>query len=158
MSRRYVLFWVIGALVVAATGPVQAKEDPVEPENASFIAGRLLYDQTKEGTKRRDHDTEETTEALRALFAVANVAIPTSSSCSGNYGQTGKATMTDILVSHLSGIYPGGNYVIQGNCQSGQCAVIIRREAGEDASMALITFDVVRGKASVPTLQCLMTP
>ena len=155
---RTLLFWVIGALVVAATGPVQAKEDQTEPENASFIAGRLLYDHTKEGSKRRDHDSEETTEALRALLALSNDAIPASSSCSEYYEQTGKGTVADMLAARLANMYPGGNYVIQGNCQSGQCAVIIDREAGEDASTTIITFDVVRGKASVSTLQCLLIP
>jgi hypothetical protein len=131
-ALRRASFWAASALIVAAVGPVQAKEgDPIDPA--------------------------ATAQALGALLAASNAVIPASSSCQGHYGQTGKATVKDLLAVQLAYLYSGNN-VIQGNCQSRQCTVTITHAAGEDVSSATITFDKVRGKARISTLQCLMTP
>lgn len=146
---------LISALAVAATGPVQAK-DPVKPETPYETASRLLDRPGQAEEELSDHDPDETTEALRALFAVSNAEIPTTSSCNGHYGPQ-KATVKDMLAVWMSNLSDGKNE-IKGNCQSRQCAVRISHAAGEDVSSATIIFNKVRGKASVPTLQCVMTP
>jgi hypothetical protein len=106
-----------------------------------------------------DHDSHATTEALRALFAMSNAVIPASSTCQAQYGQTGKATVKDLMAVQLAYMYPGGQYVIQGNCHAGQCAVAIyRRGREEDVSSAHIVFNTVRGKARISSLECVTTP
>lgn len=156
-TPRGALFWAIGALIVTANCPVRAKENPTNPETPLEIARRLIGSPMRTGEELSAHDPNATAKALRALLAVSNAEIPASSSCQGHYGPW-KATVKDLLAIQLAYMYPGGNYLIQGNCRSGQCAVIIDRRAGEDVSSATITFDKVHGKASVPTLQCLITP
>ncbi|MCL2076702.1 MAG: hypothetical protein FWH15_09780 [Betaproteobacteria bacterium] len=140
--KTLALFLAISALAVAAVSPVRAEEKLVE----------LLYNLDRGWF---DHDPDATTKALGALLAVSNAEIPASSSCSSDPPRTVK----DLLVVHLSLMYPGGNYVIKGNChKSGRCSVVIERAAGEDASSVFIAFDKIQGEASVPTLQCLMIP
>jgi hypothetical protein len=106
-----------------------------------------------------DHDSHATTEALRALFAMSNAVIPASSTCQGHYRQTGKATVKDLLAVRLADMYLGGQYVIQGNCHAGQCAVVInRRGREEDVSSTLIAFNTVRSKARISSLECVTSP
>jgi len=104
---------------------------------------------------------EATRKALTALLAAANDPIPRTSSChegQGAYGQTGPATVKDLLAMRMAYLYAGSN-VIEGHCeQSQQCTVSIRHAAGEDVASASITFAVKAGKAQVATLQCLITP
>jgi len=150
-------FWVICALAISAAGPVQAK-DPIKPEMPYETAIRLLGIPIQEKENLNDHDPAATAEALRALLAVANDPIPVTSSCQGHYAHTKKPTIKDLLAPHLSHMYPGGGNVIQGNCESGQCVVFIVQERGEFLSTAIIVFNMAQGKASVPSLQCMITP
>jgi len=148
---------LIGALAVAVASPVQGK-DPIKPEMPYGTASRLLdFPTWREKGELNDHDPAATTEALRALFAVSNAEIPASSTCFGHYVWSQKATVKDMLAVWMSGLEHGKN-VIAGNCQSGQCAVRITHSAEEDVSSATIVFNIIRGKASIPTLQCVMTP
>ncbi|MDR0777607.1 MAG: hypothetical protein LBE81_13370 [Azonexus sp.] len=153
---RWVSFWVTSTLVVAATGPVLAKDEPVKPEMPYETASRLLDRPGQAEGELNDHDPDATTEALRALFAVSNAELPARSSCQGHYGPQ-KATVKDMLAMWMSNLNHGKN-VIKGNCQSGQCAVRIAHSAEEDVFSATIVFNKIRGKASVPTMQCVMTP
>jgi len=102
-------------------------------------------------------DPIETNAALSALFTITNEVIPESSSCQGNYGQQGKAKVSDLLAIQLAYLYKGKN-IIQGNCTNNQCTVSITHSSGEDVSSAIIKFKLVRGKASVGTLECVITP
>lgn len=112
-------------------------------------------------TDRTPGDPEATRKALTALLAAANDSIPRTSSChegQGAYGQTGPATVKDLLAMRMAYLYAGSN-VIEGQCdQARQCTVSIRHAAGEDVASASITFAVKAGKAQVATLQCLITP
>jgi hypothetical protein len=152
-------FWAISALVIAMAGPVQAKEVPAPtgPEAPYQTAGRLLGF-SMDGKKGMDApDPRATTEALRALFAMSNAVIPASSTCQAPYGQTGKATVKDLLAARLANQHAGKN-VIQGNCHAGQCAVAILHDNGEDLSSAHIVFNTVRGKARISSLECETSP
>lgn len=104
---------------------------------------------------------EATRKALTALLAAANDPIPRTSSChegQGAYGQTGPATVKDLLSMRMAYLYAGSN-VIEGHCeQSQQCTVSIRHAAGEDVASVSITFAVKAGKAQATTLRCLITP
>lgn len=104
---------------------------------------------------------EATRKALTALLAAANDPIPRTSSChegQGAYGQTGPATVKDLLAMRMAYLYAGSN-VIEGHCeQSQQCTVSIRHAAGEDVASVSITFAVKAGKAQATTLRCLITP
>jgi hypothetical protein len=154
-------FWAISALAIAMAGPVQAKEVPAPtgPEAPYQTAGRLLgFSVVGREDKMDDHDPHATNETLRALLAMSNAVIPASSSCYGHYGQR-KTTVKDLLADQLAYMYPGGQYVIQGNCHAGQCALVInRRGREEDVSSATIVFNTVRGKARISSLECVMTP
>ena len=104
---------------------------------------------------------EATRKALTALLAAANDPIPRTTSChegQGAYGQTGPATVKDLLSMRMAYLYAGSN-VIEGHCeQSQQCTVSIRHAAGEDVASVSITFAVKAGKAQATTLRCLITP
>ena len=104
---------------------------------------------------------EATRKALTALLAAANDPIPRTSSCHeghGVYGQSGPATVKDLLAMRMAYLYAGSN-VIEGHCeQSQQCTVSIRHAAGEDVASVSITFAVKAGKAQATTLRCLITP
>jgi len=152
------VFWVIWGLAIAIASPVQA-EDPIRQEMPYETARRLLYVSTQEGEEWRDIDFVAETQALGALFAVANAYIPESSTCQGHwhYRPPEKSTVKDMLAMLFSGLYSGKN-VIRGNCESEQCAVRITHEDGESVSSATIVFNLVQGKASLPTLQCVITP
>jgi|CXWL01.1.fsa_nt_gi hypothetical protein len=126
-----VKLFALGALAIMASGQLHAKSTPIDPQASS--------------------------KALGLLLAASNSLIPESSSCQGNYGQTGKATVKDLLAIQLAYLYAGKN-VIQGNCSSKQCAVTITHASGDDVSSAIITFNLKQGKASIPTLQCVITP
>ena len=128
---HHVKFFVIFALAVMTSGQVDAKSAPVDPIASS--------------------------KALGALLAASNTLIPESSSCQGNYGQSGKAAVKDLLAIQLAYLYSGKN-AIQGNCTSKRCTVTITHASGEDVSSAIIMFDLAHGKASIPTLQCVITP
>lgn len=156
-TLRWASFWAIGTLAAVAAYSVQAKENSVKHETSFEIAHRLLGAPMREGEKLNTPDPAATTEALRALLAVSNAEIPASSSCQGRWRSTGKSTVKDLLATTLAYQYSGNN-VIQGNCQAGQCAVIINHEAGESVSSTAITFNKVRGQASISTLQCVITP
>lgn len=111
------------------------------------------WSQAKAGTI----DPLETKQALTHLFAASNEAIPESSSCHGDYGQEGKAQVKDLLAVQLAYLYSGKN-TIRGNCDATRCSVTINHSAGEDVSSANVTFRLKRGKASISTLKCVMTP
>ena len=102
-------------------------------------------------------DPAATGKALSALLTISGENIPESSSCQGNYGQQGKATVRDLLAMQLAYLYTGKN-IIQGHCTTKQCTVTITHAAGEDVSSAIIKFEVAQGKASVSTLECVITP
>ena len=102
-------------------------------------------------------DPTETTKALSILLAASNAPIPESSSCNGSYGQTGKATVKDLLAVQLAYLYSGKN-IIQGKCNSTQCTVAINHSSGEDVSSTTITFGVKQDKANISTLHCVITP
>jgi hypothetical protein len=98
-----------------------------------------------------------TSKALNALLAVSNDVIPQSSSCHGDYGQEGAATVKDLLAMQLAYLYSGKN-TIKGDCTATQCNLSIAHAAGEDMSSAVIKFKLARGKAKTSTLSCVMTP
>ncbi|MCL2076703.1 MAG: hypothetical protein FWH15_09785 [Betaproteobacteria bacterium] len=150
-------FLAISALVVAAVSTVQAEGEPTL-ETLFDISHRLLGIPVLEGEKLNEHDYDATRQALSALLAVSNAMIPASSSCYSVFYEGKEYTVKDMLLLDLALMSPGGNYMLQGNCQSGQCAVYFNRQAGEAVSTTIITFDLVQGEASVPTLQCLVIP
>ncbi|RYF46666.1 MAG: hypothetical protein EOO27_38905 [Comamonadaceae bacterium] len=103
-------------------------------------------------------DPVATQKALGALLAAANDTIPRASSCHGDFGQTGKAKVKDLLAMRMAYLYAGTN-VIEGSCsKAAQCTVTIRHAAGEDVASAAISFAVSAGKARVSSLQCVITP
>lgn len=69
---------------------------------------------------------EATRKALTVLLAAANDPIPRTSSChegQGTYGQTGPATVKDLLAMRMAYLYADSN-VIEGHCeQSQQCTL-----------------------------------
>lgn len=102
-------------------------------------------------------DPIETSKALSALFATSNTFIPESSTCQGSYGQPGRATVKDLLAIQLAYLYSGKN-AIRGSCAEKRCTVTVTHTLGEDVSSAVITFRLAQGKASISTLQCVITP
>ena len=103
-------------------------------------------------------DPVATQKALSALLAAANDTIPRASSCHGDFGQTGKAKIKDLLAMRMAYLYAGTN-VIEGNCsKAAQCTVTINHAAGEDVASAAISFTVSGGKARSSSLQCVITP
>jgi hypothetical protein len=102
-------------------------------------------------------DPSQTTKALSLLLAEANTPIPESSSCQGNFGNTGRSTVKDLLAMSLAYLYSGKN-VINGHCLSKRCTVSITHAAGEDVSSTTISFALRRNKASISSLQCVITP
>ena len=99
---------------------------------------------------------DETEKALYALLGITNDFIPDSSSCQGYY-HPGKAVVKDILAPELAGLYSGEN-IIQGHCKSGQCAISITHAKGESVTSTDIKFKLVNGKASIDSLECIITP
>jgi hypothetical protein len=102
-------------------------------------------------------DPVATTKALSALLAVANTEIPQNSSCQGDYGQTGRARVRDLLSVQFAYLYAGENVVL-GECTNQKCVVSISHAAGESVSSATIKFSISGGKARVTTLWCALTP
>ena len=102
-------------------------------------------------------DPTQANIALRALMSVSNTVIPSTSSCSGNYGQRGRATVKDVLSMQFAYLYRGDNKVV-GACVRKHCNLQIRHAAGESVFSADISFELSNGKARVSTLQCILTP
>lgn len=102
-------------------------------------------------------DPNETRKALALLLASSNAPIPDGSTCRGDYGQSGQATIKDMLAMQLAYLYAGENR-IEGKCTDGSCSISIRHSAGEDVSSALIQFGIRKGRANPATLRCVMTP
>ena len=104
-----------------------------------------------------DADPNQTFMVLSALMSAANFIIPANSSCAGNYGQSGKAAVKDMLSVQLAYLYRGDNKIV-GHCILNQCKLSIEHSAGEDIFSADISFKVRKGKALVSTLHCVLTP
>jgi|WetSurMetagenome_2_1015567.scaffolds.fasta_scaffold845233_1 hypothetical protein len=102
-------------------------------------------------------DPVATREAVAALLASSNVAIPSTSTCQGDYGQHGQPRIRDLLAVQLAYLNAGQN-VIEGKCVAGACSVSFRHAAGEDVSSATIEFSVLKGRANPATLHCTITP
>lgn len=128
---KYVKWLVVMALATSVAGQTWAITAPASPDGTGKV--------------------------LRALLTISNEAIPGTSSCQGNYGQQGKAMVKDLIAVQLAYLYSGEN-TIQGNCISTLCTLSIAHASGEDVSSAIIKFKLVRDKASVSTLQCVITP
>ncbi len=104
------------------------------------------------------NDSDDATRAMRALLALSNEVIPKRSTCYGNYGQRGAATVKDVLAAQLGNLSPGKN-LIRGECTNGRCSVRITHDGGsEDVASAEFKFAVRNGKAVISTLTCLTTP
>lgn len=105
-------------------------------------------------------DPNQTKPALAFLLAASNDAIPAKSSCNGNYGQSGTATIKDLLSTQFAYMYQGKS-VVKGKCQGQRekkCSITINRDAGEDVSSATIDFTVQRGRLKPDSLSCVITP
>jgi hypothetical protein len=102
-------------------------------------------------------DPVTTSQALALLLSASNASIPESSSCYGSYGQTGKATVKDLLAVQLAYLYSGKN-IVQGSCTPKRCSISITHASGEDVSSATIKFGRTHGKADISSLQCVITP
>lgn len=102
-------------------------------------------------------DPVATREALAALMASSNSPIPENSTCHGNYGQSAKPTVKDLIAMQLAYLYAGEN-TIEGRCLADSCAITIKHASGEDRSSATITFKLRHGRANAASLRCLITP
>jgi uncharacterized protein YecT (DUF1311 family) len=105
----------------------------------------------------RSTDPIATRKALAVLLASSNAAIPNTSTCRGDYGQSGQPTIKDMLAMQLAYLYAGKN-TIEGKCASGACSIIIRHAAGEDVASATIKFGIRKGRMNLATLRCTITP
>ncbi|MFN4119564.1 hypothetical protein [Acidovorax sp.] len=127
---------------------------------AVLLGGVLIgpvFGETASSAASSSADPVATQQALRALFAAANDAIPAASSCHANFGQSGRAKVKDLLAMRMAYLYAGDN-VIKGNCNKAQCTLSINHAAGEDVASAAISFSVIAGKARASSLQCVITP
>ena len=102
-------------------------------------------------------DPAQANIVLRALMSVSNTVIPSTSSCSGNYGQRGRATVKDVLSMQFAHLYRGDNKVLA-SCVGKYCNLQIRHADGESVFSADISFELSNGKARISTLQCVLTP
>lgn len=102
-------------------------------------------------------DPAATRQALDALLAASNRAIPADSSCSGDYGQSGSARLRDLLAIQLANLNRGAN-TVTGACQKHRCEVVITHASGEDVSSLTIRFALKGDALDSTSLQCVMTP
>lgn len=102
-------------------------------------------------------DPRATSHALNALLTLSNAVIAKSSTCHADYGQKGPARVRHLLAMRMAYLYNGEN-TIHGRCDAQRCSVVISHAAGEDLASTTIRFDLVQGRASIPSLHCVMTP
>ncbi len=98
--------------------------------------------------------------ALRALITEGNQVVISGSSCDGDYGQTGPATIAMVLTRELSGFGRGRN-VIAGECSGNEtmaCNLKIHHSYGEDVSSLDMHFEIKAGRVVPQSLRCLLTP
>ncbi len=126
-----------------------------QPHKALWVALMFFCGATHAAESRVD--PEKTRIALHALMQVANITVPSSSSCHGKYDGSKKPTVGHVLSMQLAYLSNGDNH-IAGDCIDTHCHIRIRHAFGEDVSSADIRFEVRNGKANVSTLQCVITP
>jgi hypothetical protein len=102
-------------------------------------------------------DPEAAAGALRKLLSMAELPIPSTSSCQADYGQKGRARVGDLVATRLGYLYDGTNR-IEGACTAEACSVSITHAAGEDLASATIRFRLRHGSPQVASLQCVLTP
>jgi hypothetical protein len=102
-------------------------------------------------------DPIATRKALAALLASSNAEIPNGSTCQGNYGQSGRPAVKDLMAMQLAYLYSGEN-VIEGRCLADMCTIMIGHVSGEDVSSFTIEFEIKKGRANTTTMRCVMTP
>ena len=102
-------------------------------------------------------DPVRTTHALNLLLAESSSLIPATSTCQGDFGQKGAATVGNLLAMQLAYLYSGDN-TIRGACSPKRCDITIAHSAGEDVSSTSVSFRLRGGRADVRSMQCLMTP
>jgi hypothetical protein len=102
-------------------------------------------------------DPVRTTRALNLLLAESSSLIPATSTCQGNFGQRGSATVGNLLAMQLAYLYSGDNTIL-GACSPKRCDITITHSAGEDVSSTSVSFRLRGGRADVRSMQCVMTP
>ena len=100
----------------------------------------------------------QTKQVLSILFKSSQKTIPKQSSCNGDYGQKGPATIGDLLAMQLAYMQKGTNTIV-GQCDANKlCRLNINHSAGEDVYSAEISFNTSKDKLMVETLSCVITP
>jgi hypothetical protein len=110
--------------------------------------------------KTPDPCSEGCALALRALITEGPQIVIAGSSCDGDYGQTGPATIAMVLSRELSSFGRGKN-VLEGGCSKNEtmtCALKIHHSYSEDVSSLDIHFEIRAGRVVPGSLQCLLTP
>lgn len=102
-------------------------------------------------------NASSTDQALNALLSASNAFIPESSSCRGQYGQRGRATVKDLLANRLA-YFSSGDNVIRGNCALDRCELNISHASETNVSTTIIKFDLVQGQVKAFTLECIFKP
>lgn len=102
-------------------------------------------------------DPQASQAAWRALLGLSENVLPRGSGCEGDYGQTSRARVKDLLASQLAYMGTGHN-ALTGRCEAGHCEVQLSRRNGEDVSSAALRFRLQRGRAELRSLRCVMTP
>ena len=98
--------------------------------------------------------------ALQALITAGYQPVVAGSSCDGNYGQSGPATIAMVLTREFASFGRGKN-VIEGACSTdgaGVCKLNIHHSYGEDVSSLDIEFKLKDGKIAPESLRCALTP
>lgn len=102
-------------------------------------------------------DPLATGRALNALLAQSNAVIAKTSTCHAEFGQKGPVRVRHLLAARLAYLYNGEN-TIQGHCDAQSCTLSINHAAGEDVASITIGFKLVRGRANIASLHCVITP
>jgi hypothetical protein len=111
-------------------------------------------------TKTVDPCSEGCADAVKILIENGSQTVASGSSCDGNYGQKGPATIADVLTRELSNFGRGTN-VIEGGCTTAErtnCNLNIHHSYDDDVSSLEMKFDIVSERVVPQSLQCLLTP
>ena len=131
-------------------------------KSKKYILGLLIlcFVVSPARTKPVDPCSEGCAEAVRVLIESGPQVIVSGSSCDGNYGQKGLATVARVLTRELSSFGRGTN-VIEGGCRTDErmkCILKIHHNYGEDVSSLEIQFEILSERVVPNSLQCLLTP